>query len=53
MRYGVTPTIRHDARVRGADLRHGPRSSFEIATSDAHQRHMPRKNALRRARRAR
>jgi hypothetical protein len=50
MRFGVTHVTRHDARVREALLSHGPRSSYEIATSDAHQRHMPHTNALRRTR---
>ncbi len=53
MRFGVTSVSRHDARVREAFLTHGARSSYEIATSDAHQRHMPHTNALRRNRPAR
>lgn len=53
MRYGVTPDTRHDARIREAFLSHGARSSYEIATSDAHRRHMPHTNALRRTRPAR
>ena len=53
MRFGVTSVSRHDARVREAFLTHGARSSYEIATSDAHQRLMPHTNALRRNRPAR
>ena len=48
MPYGWMPDARHDTRLREAFLSHGARSSYEIATSDAHQRHMrPRKNAVR------
>lgn len=53
MRFGVMSLKSHDARVREAFLSHGARSSYEIATSDAHQRHMPHRNALRRSRPAR
>ncbi len=50
MRFGVMSANRPDARVREAFLTHGARSSYEIATSAAHQRHMPHRNALRRTR---
>lgn len=53
MPYGWMPDARHDTRLREAFLSHGARSSYEIATSDAHRRHMPHTNALRRTRPAR